>query len=80
MYLIVKARLKELNGLSSNEEGIFVVSRVRLVSLFEEVERGERMLDLDGAEILLETQSRNEALQYADQKASVLYGGVGGEL
>lgn len=80
MYLVVKARLKELNGLSSNEEGIFVVSRVRLVSLLEEVERGERLLDLDGTEILLETQSRNEALQYADRKASVLYGGVGGEL
>lgn len=80
MYLVVKARLKELNGLSSNEEGIFVVSRVRLVSLLEEVERGERLLDLDGTEILLETQSRNEALQYANRKASVLYGGVGGEL
>ncbi|MDQ0341039.1 hypothetical protein J2S00_003883 [Caldalkalibacillus uzonensis] len=75
MFFVMKSRF-----IDTGDEIVFSVSKVRLVSLQEEVEKGERLLDLNKAEVLLKTASRNEALRFADQKAAEFYGGWGSEL
>ncbi|GGK22563.1 hypothetical protein GCM10010965_14340 [Caldalkalibacillus thermarum] len=75
MFYVMKTVFKD-----TGDEIVFSVSKVRLVSLREEVEQGKRLLDLEGAEVLLETPSRNEALKFADRMAFELYGGYGSEL
>lgn len=79
----VKSKLKYFVFLAKGEEGedvVFAVSSLRLPSLREEVKMGQWLFDLDNAKVLLETTDRNEARQFADQKAAELYGGIGSEL
>ncbi|MFD1362784.1 hypothetical protein [Lentibacillus salinarum] len=66
-YYVYKAKLTEQDGSVTNEEVTFCCSNVRLVSLLEEINSGEKLLDKSSMRIIHRTEDRNEARNIATE-------------